>query len=59
MLQFIITKWDEILIAVSGIIAGASALAALTPTTKDDTILSKIKKVLDVCALNVGQAKPV
>lgn len=57
MIQFIITKWDEILIAISGIVAGASALAALTPTTKDDSVLAKIKKVLDVCALNVGNAK--
>lgn len=57
MIQFIITKWDEILIAISGIVAGASALAALTPTTKDDSVLAKIKKVLDVFALNVGNAK--
>ena len=57
MIQFIITKWDEILIAISGIVAGASALAALTPTSKDDSILAKIKKVLDVFALNVGNAK--
>lgn len=57
MLQFIITHFDDMLIAISGIVAGASALAALTPTPVDDNILSKIKKVLDILALNVGQAK--
>ena len=59
MIQFIITKWDEILIAISGIVAGASALAALTPTTKDDSVLAKIKKVLDIFALNIRNVKPV
>ena len=59
MIQFIITKWDEILIAISGIVAGASALAALTPTTKDDSILAKIKKVLDIFALNIRNVKTV
>ena len=59
MIQFIITKWDEILIAISGIVAGASALAALTPTTKDDSVLAKIKKVLDIFALNIRNVKTV
>ena len=58
MLAFIMTYWDEMLIAVSGIISGASALAALTPTQKDDAVLSKIKKGLDILALNIGNAKP-
>ena len=58
MLAFIMTYWDEMLIAISGIISGASALAAITPTEKDDFILSKIRKGLDVLALNIGHAKP-
>ena len=58
MLAFLISYWDEMLIAISSVISGASALAALTPTTKDDKLLSKIKKGLDVLALNVGNAKP-
>lgn len=58
MLAFVMTYWDELLIAISGIISGASALAALTPTQKDDAVLAKVKKGLDVLALNVGYAKP-
>ena len=58
MLAFIMTYWDELLIAISGIISGASALAAMTPTQKDDAVLATVKKGLDVLALNVGYAKP-
>ncbi len=57
MFSFIMTHISDILVAISSIIAGASALAALTPTTKDDLILSKIKSVLNVLALNIGNAK--
>jgi len=57
MLQFIMTNVDNILIAVSGIVAGASTLAALTPTPVDDCLLGKLRKVVDLLALNVGNAK--
>ena len=57
MFAFLITYWDEMLIAISGIVSSASALAALTPTGKDDTFWANIKKGLDVLALNVGHAK--
>lgn len=59
MLNFLISSWNEILIAISSIISGASAISAMTPTQKDDNILSKIKKVVDLLALNIGNAKPI
>ena len=59
MIQFIMTNFNDILAAITSIIAGASALSALTPTTKDDSVLSKVKSFLDVFALNVGNAKTV
>ncbi len=58
MIAFLINYWDELLIAISSVISGASALAALTPTAKDDKLLAKVKKGLDILALNVGNAKP-
>lgn len=58
MLSFIINYWDEMLIAISSVVSGASALAALTPTTKDDKLWEKLKKGLNILALNVGNAKP-
>ena len=57
MLNFIITHWDNILIAISGIVSGASALTAITPTATDDKILATVKKGLNILALNVGNAK--
>jgi len=59
MLNFIITYWDNILIAISGIVSGASALTAITPSTTDDKILNSVKKGLNILALNIGNAKTV
>ena len=53
-MDFIITHFDDILIAVSSIIAAASALCALIP---DKGSISKIRAFLDVLALNIGKAK--
>jgi len=39
------------------IIAIASMVCALTPTPKDDAILGKIYKILELLALNIGKAK--
>ena len=48
---------DQIINALTAIVTGASALAALTPTPKDDTFLGKVYKLVDWLALNVGKAK--
>jgi hypothetical protein len=48
---------DQIISAITSIVTGASALAALTPTPKDDTFVGKLYKVIDFLALNVGKAK--
>lgn len=42
---------------VTGVIAVASLIASLTPSAKDDVVLGKIKKIVDLLALNVGNAK--
>jgi hypothetical protein len=38
-------------------IALASAIAAMTETKKDDNLVGKLQKLLDVVALNIGKAK--
>jgi hypothetical protein len=48
---------DQIIAAFTSIVTGASALAALTPTPKDDTFVGKLYKVVDFLALNIGKAK--
>jgi len=42
---------------VSAIVTGASAIVALTPTPKDDTILATVRHWVDILALNVFNAK--
>ena len=42
---------------VGGIVAAASAIAAVTPTPKDDKVLARLYKVVDLLAINVGRAK--
>ncbi len=42
---------------VASVIALASAVAAATPTPKEGTFLSKLYKVIDWAALNIGKAK--
>lgn len=39
------------------IIAISSMLCSITPTPKDDTILGKVYKILELLALNIGKAK--
>ena len=47
-------EWVEALLAVIG---AASAVAAATPTKKDDTIVGTISRMVDLLALNVGHAR--
>lgn len=55
LLTLLIDNKEAILATATAIVTGASALAALTPTKKDDNIFNKL---LNILALNVGGAKP-
>ena len=57
IISYLVSNVDSILFAVSTVVAAASAVAALTPTPKDDSVVAKAYKVLDWVALNVGKAK--
>ena len=57
IISYLVANVDSILFAVSAVVAAASAVAALTPTPKDDSIVAKAYKVLYWVALNVGKAK--
>jgi hypothetical protein len=47
----------ELIAILTGVVTVASAVAALTPTPKDDTVVGKAYKIVDWLALNVGKAK--
>ena len=46
--------WIEAALAIVG---AASAVAAATHTRKDDAVMGKITRVIDLLALNIGFAK--
>lgn len=48
---------EQILYWVPIIITAASAICAFTPTPKDDNLLAKIYKVIEVAAININKAK--
>jgi hypothetical protein len=49
-----ITTYIEVALAIH---AAASAITALTPTPKDDAIVGKIYKLIEMLAMVVGKAK--
>jgi len=57
MINYILENKEELFGVITAIIAAASAVAALTPTPKDDTLVGKAYKVIDWLALNVFYAK--
>lgn len=47
-------EWLRLALSLVG---AASAIAALTPTPRDDGLAGRLYKVIDVLALNIGFAK--
>ena len=56
-MTYIQENWEQILTILTGIVAVASAIAAFTPTPKDDGWAKKAYKVIDLLAINIGKAK--
>lgn len=54
---WLLANVPDLIQAFGLIVTGASALAALTPTPKDDGVLLWLRKVIDFLALNVLGAK--
>ena len=42
---------------VTGIVCAASIICSLTPTPKDDALIGRLYKMLEICAMNIGKAK--
>ena len=57
IITYLISNADNLLAVATAIVAAASAIAALTPTPKDNDLAIKAYKVLDWLALNIGKAK--
>jgi len=57
IINWVMEHSSELLGILTSVVAAASAIAALTPTPKDDGWVKKIYGLLDMLALNVGKAK--
>jgi hypothetical protein len=57
MVEQVIAHWDEIALVITSLVSIAGVITALTPTPKDDAILLIVRRILDVLALNVANAK--
>lgn len=51
------SKLNEYLEVALAIHAACSAITALTPTPKDDRIVRKAYRLIEICALVIGRAK--
>ena len=56
-MNWIMSNLDQVLFVTTSVVTTASAVAALTPTPKDDHILAKLKGLINILALNIGHAK--
>tara|TARA_R100001015_G_C4618552_1_gene175056 strand:- start:1170 stop:1358 length:189 start_codon:yes stop_codon:yes gene_type:complete len=57
ILNYLNENKDGIIGVLTAIVAAASAICALTPTPKDDSIVRKAYVIVEWLALNVGKAK--
>ena len=49
----------NIVSVITSIVCAASFIAAITPTPKDDELLGKLYKGIEILALNIGKAKMI
>jgi hypothetical protein len=47
----------NIISVVTGIVCAASIICSLTPTPKDDALIGRLYKIVEIAALNIGKAK--
>lgn len=58
-MDFVINNAGDLVTILAYIVAGASVVASLTTTQKDDVWVKRIRKVVDILAVNVKGAKTV
>jgi len=52
IITWVTTNWEHLALIVTSMVTVASLIVKLTPTTKDDTVLAAIVKVLTAISLN-------
>lgn len=54
LFKFLADNYVEIFAAAGALVSAATLITALTPSKKDDEVVSKIRKVLDFVSLRMG-----
>lgn len=57
MVDLVTDPFGSIFSIVTTAVSLASAIAAITETPADDTVVGKIYRIIDLFALNIGRAK--
>lgn len=57
IVSWVMENFGALIGILTALVAAASAIAAVTPTPRDDEIVGKLYKIIDALALNVGKAK--
>jgi hypothetical protein len=47
----------QLISVVTGVVCAASIICSLTATPKDDALIGRLYKIIEVAALNIGKAK--
>ena len=55
--NLVIENWEAYSVTILAVIGAAAAIAALTPTPRDDGIVAFVRKVIDIIGMNIGNAK--
>jgi len=55
--NMVLANKEAILLVLTSTVTAAAAIAALTPTPKDDSVIGYLRKVVDYLAFNFGNAK--
>ena len=56
-LSWISANIETVIAIVTAVVTLASLIASITPTPKDNAVITKLYKVIDLLALNIGHAK--
>ena len=56
-MQYLTENYQDILRIATAVIAAASGVAMLTPNKTDNRVLGAIRNLVDLLALNFGNAK--
>lgn len=57
IISYFLDNAAVIMQALTAVVTAASLISALTPTPKDDGFVKFLTKVIDLLAINVGNAK--